>query len=96
MSGLTNRTQLYNNMIQERDFVALADEFRAMLGTTPDTMAIVTPTERGIVITPAESNTLGTFYHADKLVDFCRCKSLSCYVTSAIGNGKLITVAHIY
>ncbi len=84
-------------MKKEKNYVALADEFRAMLGdTTPETMITVTPREDGILVTPADSNCTGAFFHLMALVDFCRCKRLDCFASYGYKKGDVITVIQIY
>ena len=77
---------------------ALAEEFHNMVkDTTPETAVRLEVIDndsltRGIDIYPADTNISGTFFQIEALVDFCRCKGLSCHV--GVWEGK--TVARIF
>lgn len=83
---------------QERNWIALAKELRALIDdATPDTAVIVRVDDegRGITITPAETNTAGMFCDTEQLVDFCRCKKLSNWIGVQYDNPRNVMV-HVF
>lgn len=84
--------------MREFNYKALAKEFYSMVkDTTPETAVKVEVTrysgkDNGINIIPAKTNTRGNFYHVTEMVDFCRFKKLSCYITHHEG----VCVARMY
>ena len=74
------------------DWHALAQEFCNMVkDTTPETAVYVEVTKNingkdgGFEVIPAESNYSGTCFCLEEVVDFARCKGLSCYVSAYTG-----------
>ena len=80
----------------ERDlkfYRGIAKKFRKMVENKTEATAVkVVPTESGVDILPAKTNSTGTFYYTEDMVDFCRVFHLSNYVS--MDDGKV--VAHIY
>ena len=73
------------NKGKKMDWKTLAEEFKGMVeNTTPETAVRVEISKElnidGIDIYPAETNKSNCFYMVEEIVDFCRCKGLSCWV----------------
>ena len=71
------------------DWKALAQEFNNMVkDTTPETAVYVEVTKNldgkdgGFEVIPAETNLTGTCFCLEEVVDFARCKGLSCHVSA--------------
>lgn len=79
---------------KERDWEALAEELRALIGKTiPETACEVIVKADGLEIHPGATNETGAFYQTEEIVDFCRSKTLLNWVCAA--GGLLKTVAYI-
>ena len=80
----------------ERDlkfYKKVATELRKrMCSCTIATAVKIVVDENGIDILPAKTNEMGTFYHTEIMVDFCRLWGLSNFVDSYNGKAR----AHIY
>lgn len=71
----------------------VARELREKMGDHTEATAVrIIADETGVDILPAKTNTRGTFYHTEELVDYCRYKGLSNWVS--VYEGK--TKAHVY
>ena len=79
--------------MEKRNYKALAREFKEMVKNCTEATAVkVVADETGIDIYPAKTNTTGTFYHTEEMVDFCRFRRLSNWID--VYNGS--TRVHIY
>lgn len=50
----------------------------------------------GLDIYPAKTNTSGSFYHAEELVEFCDYHGLSEWISTCTRNGAVCVHVHIY
>lgn len=72
---------------------SLAREFNNMVkDTTKETAVIVQDQKDWIEISPASTNTSNAFFCTEEIVDFCRCKGLSNYVSNR--DGVCVAIIH--
>lgn len=83
----------------------VAAALRSLLSNTTEatavTITVVIDKERedgsSVEIAPKRTNTTGTFFHAEELVDVCRAFCVSEWVGATLNSeGEPIAIAHIY
>lgn len=82
--------------MKEKDFKKLASELMELIGeSTPATRVKPVVSEYRIELHPDGDDNLGNaFYHLEYVVDFCRVKKCSCYVTTDFETNNVICVIH--
>lgn len=85
-------------MLEKEKAEFYAKELRSYLGEMTEDSAcevIVVEDATAIVVVPADTNTTGTFFHCEEIVDFCRGHHLSFWVGAKSVAGVL-PYAYVY
>lgn len=83
---------------KEKNWNSLAEELSEMLegGYEGTAVEVVIGTDNASIEVIPKSSTTGAFHKVEDIVDFCRCKRLSCYCYTEFRDGKTVCCARIF
>ena len=82
--------------MKERNWSALAQELTELISNTTEATAVEVRVykDSSLELYPIKENDGKCFFHMEEVVDFCRCKKLSCYVSFSFTSNCVICRIH--